>query len=142
MQFPGSGSMRRSHGSIWLHDIPGGTSQLLWISQSPDVHGSIVTLAHHPYWRSFHTFACLTCKLLEDSGPFVKIPLTARSSRSFCRCANLDIGIVFTSTDEQDDLFKGHTKLTEMYLGLIPYMATSTSRVERRAASIGSGSAK
>lgn len=23
---------------------------------------SIVTLAHHPYWWSFHTFACLMCK--------------------------------------------------------------------------------
>ena len=120
-------------GFMILREVPPSCYRLAKVLTSM---GSIVTLAHHPYWRSFHTFACLTCKLLEDSGPFAKIPLTARSSRSFCRCANLDIGIVFTSTDEQDDLFKGHAKLTEMYLGLIPYMANS------RAASIGSGSAK
>ena len=60
--------------------------------------GLIVTLAHHPYWRSFHTFACLMCKLLEDSGLFASIPLTARNRRSFSRGAKVDIGIVFTST--------------------------------------------
>ena len=104
--------------------------------------GSIVTLAHHPYWRSFHTFACLICKLLEESGPFAEIPLTARSSRSFCRCAKFDIGIVFKSTDKQDNLpyskvMPSSQTCTLPYLGLIPYLA----RVKRGAASNASGSA-
>ena len=87
--------------------------------------GSIVTLAHHPYWRSFHTFACLIRKLLEDSGLFASIPLTARSRRSFCRCAKSDIGIVFTCNDAQEDLV--------VYFSLMPYLA----RVERKPLQMG-----
>ena len=48
--------------------------------------------------------ACLICKLLEDWGLFASIPLTARSSRSFCRGAKFDINIVFKSNVELDDL--------------------------------------
>ena len=66
--------------------------------------GSTVTLAHHPYWWSFHTFACSTCELLEGGGLFAGIPLTALSSRSFCRGAKFDI-VAFTSdTDEGNPL--------------------------------------
>ena len=107
-------------GFVILREVPPSCYGLAKVLRSI---GSIVTLAHHPYWRSFHTFAYLICKLLEDSGPFASIPLTARSSRSFCRGANFDIGVVSTSTDEQDNLFTGH--------GLIPYVARESGSRSR-----------
>ena len=72
---------------------------------------SNVTLAHHPYWWSFHTLACPTCERLKGDGLPASIPLTALSSRSFCRGAKVDIVVVFTSVTEEDyPLGNGHAK--------------------------------
>ena len=61
---------------------------------------SCVTLAHHPYGWSFHTFACSACELLGGDAFLAGIPLTALSSRSFCRGTKVDIVVVVTSVEK------------------------------------------
>ena len=59
-------------------------------------------------------FACSACELLEGDGVFASIPLTALSSRSFCRGAKSDIVVVFTSVTEEEDLYSA--KVTPSHL--------------------------